>query len=206
MVLSFFRKVMFGFIILFSAVSCTDSDDEVWNKQNHDSNEFMKLMHAMMDTMHSMKMTNDPDNDFAMMMKEHHKGAINMANRELEKGKDSTLNQLARTMIMEQQKEITQMDSFLKAHPPVTVDTMFHHNSSMAMEMMSRSADLQYINGDADHDFAMLMIQHHQGAIDMADLELHHGKSAKLKSIAGKIKKDQQEEIKNLQEWLLKDD
>ncbi len=204
--ISFLRKAILGLFILFSVASCKDDDDEAWNKQNHDDNEFMKLMHAMMDTMHSKKMTNDPDNDFAMMMKEHHKGAINMANLELEKGKDSTLHQLARKMNMEQQKEIAQMDSFLKAHPPVTVDSMFHHNSSMAMEMMSRNADLQFINGNADHDFAMLMIQHHHGAIDMADLEIHHGKSTKLKSIAEKIKKDQKEEIKKLQEWLLKDD
>jgi uncharacterized protein (DUF305 family) len=43
-------------------------------------------MHNMMDDMMAMKMTMDPDEDFAMMMKMYHQRAIEMANAELKEG------------------------------------------------------------------------------------------------------------------------
>ncbi len=50
-------------------------------------------------------------------------------------------------------------------------------------------------SGDADRDFAEMMIPHHQGAIDMAVLELRHGRNEQLRRIAQEIIVDQQQEI-----------
>ena len=50
-------------------------------------------------------------------------------------------------------------------------------------------------SGDADADFAAMMIPHHQGAIDMAVTELRHGKNPQLRRIAQEIIVDQQQEI-----------
>jgi hypothetical protein len=49
--------------------------------------------------------------------------------------------------------------------------------------------------GDVDADFAAMMIPHHQGAIDMAVLELRYGKNEQLRRIAQEIIVDQQQEI-----------
>jgi hypothetical protein len=49
--------------------------------------------------------------------------------------------------------------------------------------------------GDIDRDFVAMMIPHHQGAIDMAVIELRYGKSEQLKRIAQEIIVDQMQEI-----------
>jgi uncharacterized protein (DUF305 family) len=49
--------------------------------------------------------------------------------------------------------------------------------------------------GDADRDFARMMIPHHQGAIDMALVELRYGKDQRLKRLAQEIIVSQQQEI-----------
>jgi uncharacterized protein (DUF305 family) len=50
-------------------------------------------------------------------------------------------------------------------------------------------------SGDADTDFAAMMIPHHQGAIDMARAELRHGHNEQLRRIAQEIIVTQQQEI-----------
>ncbi|WP_411908556.1 DUF305 domain-containing protein [Mesorhizobium sp. ES1-4] len=49
--------------------------------------------------------------------------------------------------------------------------------------------------GDVDVDFAAMMIPHHQGAIDMAVLQLRFGRNEQLRRIAQEIIVDQQQEI-----------
>jgi Domain of unknown function (DUF305) len=50
-------------------------------------------------------------------------------------------------------------------------------------------------SGDVDADFAAMMIPHHQGAIDMAEAELRHGRNEALRRIAQEIVVEQQQEI-----------
>jgi len=49
--------------------------------------------------------------------------------------------------------------------------------------------------GDVDRDFVAMMVPHHQGAVDMAVLELRYGKNEQLRRIAQEIVVDQQQEI-----------
>ena len=58
-------------------------------------------------------------------------------------------------------------------------------------------------SGDTDRDFAAMMIPHHQGAIDMAVLELRFGKDERLRRLAQGIIVDQQQEIDVMQRILL---
>jgi len=49
--------------------------------------------------------------------------------------------------------------------------------------------------GDPDRDFARLMIPHHQGAIDMALVQLKYGRDQRLKRLAQSVVVEQNQEI-----------
>lgn len=71
------------------------------------------MMKDMNDKMSSMKMSGNADVDFAMMMRIHHLGAIDMAQAELRDGKDAQMRRMAKSIIAAQKKEIAQFDKFL---------------------------------------------------------------------------------------------
>ncbi len=58
--------------------------------------------------------------------------------------------------------------------------------------------------GDADKDFVAHMIPHHQGAIDMAQVELKYGKDPELKRLARNIVSAQHGEIAFMKRWQAK--
>jgi Domain of unknown function (DUF305) len=61
--------------------------------------------------------------------------------------------------------------------------------TKMTSDMMTKPT------GDVDRDFVSMMIPHHQGAIDMAMLELRYGKNEQLRRLAQQIIVDQTQEI-----------
>ena len=76
------------------------------------------------DKMSAMKMTGNVDVDFAMMMRIHHLGAIDMAEAELRDGKDPQMKKMAKSIIAAQKKEIATFDKFLaKQGQPVEKTT-----------------------------------------------------------------------------------
>lgn len=55
--------------------------------------------------------------------------------------------------------------------------------------------------GDADRDFVSHMVPHHQGAIDMAQVELKYGKDPTLRKLASRIIAAQRDEIALMERW-----
>lgn len=67
------------------------------------------------------------------------------------------------------------------------------------MDEMMTKMNAMPMKGNTDHDFAHMMLEHHRGAVAMADIQLRDGKDATMRQMAEKIKADQQKEISELE-------
>jgi hypothetical protein len=72
-------------------------------------------------------------------------------------------------------------------------DQFLRENDAAMTKMMNGMAAKP--TGDIDRDFVAMMSPHHQGAIDMAVIELRYGKNEQLRRIAQEIIVDQMQEI-----------
>ena len=70
----------------------------------------------------------------------------------------------------------------------------------LGMEKMNRDMGAA-MTGDADRDFVSMMIPHHQGAIDMAKVELQFGRDPMLRQMSEEIIKAQEAEIAEMKAW-----
>jgi len=71
----------------------------------------------------------------------------------------------------------------------------FHSEMHDSMGAMDHAMMTAQMNGNPDHDFAAMMIPHHQGAVAMARAELLHGTNPILRRLAEEIIVTQQQEI-----------
>lgn len=71
-----------------------------------------------------------------------------------------------------------------------------------AMDVMSQSMVGMASTGDADADFLLMMIPHHQSAIDMALVLLEHGDDPATRTLAEAIIAAQEAEITAMTEML----
>lgn len=69
---------------------------------------------------------------------------------------------------------------------------------------MNEAMSAAPMTGDPDRDFVSMMVPHHQGAIDMAQVELRYGKDPILRRMAEDIVAAQQKEIAEMRRWQAK--
>jgi uncharacterized protein (DUF305 family) len=73
---------------------------------------------------------------------------------------------------------------------------MMQSMQKMQQDMMGKP-----LSGNTDQDFVSMMIPHHQGANDMARVELQLGKDPLLRRMARGIIAAQEKEIHEMQQW-----
>ncbi|MEV4255400.1 DUF305 domain-containing protein [Spirillospora sp. NPDC049652] len=144
---------------------------------------------------------NAQDVMFAQMMIPHHRQAVDMAKTVLAKGADPKVKNLADRIEKAQAPEIEKMSGWLKGWgesvPGAGDDSMAGMGHGMdGMMTEKQMADYNKATGkDLDRKFLTMMIEHHKGAVTMAQQEQKSGKSAEAKALADAIIKAQQAEI-----------
>jgi uncharacterized protein (DUF305 family) len=85
--------------------------------------------------------------------------------------------------------------------PAAAAETEATRALRAANAAMHKDMDIVY-SGDADVDFARAMIPHHQGAVEMAKIQLKFGRDPELRKLAEDIVAAQEKEIMLMQTFL----
>lgn len=156
---------------------------------------------------------NDADITFAQQMIPHHEQAIEMAQMAQGRASSDEVLQLAETIEAAQGPEIDTLQSWLETwgedESSGDMGGMDHGDmggdSGAMAGMMDQDEmdDLMAASGpDWDRMFLEMMIEHHEGAIEMAEVEVDQGENPDAVALAEKIISDQQTEIATMQQLL----
>ncbi|GGU42469.1 DUF305 domain-containing protein [Streptomyces coeruleorubidus] len=151
---------------------------------------------------------NDADVMFAQMMIPHHEQALEMSQLADGRASDAEIKSLAADIEKAQDPEIRTMKSWLKAwgKPESAGESMpgmdhgsggMDHGSGMSGMMSDEDMKkLEAAKGtEFDRMFAELMIEHHKGAITMAEDEQKKGRDATAKKLAADVVRTQSAEV-----------
>lgn len=163
--------------------------------------KMMERMHENMKDIQAVKMTGDPDLDFARMMASHHQGAIDMSEEELANGADAELKALASRIATASKAEKEKLEDFADEHQAAAGDT----NASMKLmqPMKTMMGSMKHDTaGTTDYHFATMMRMHQQTGVDMAKAYRDIAKVPGIRNMAQKMVEDQQKDMQQLDEWL----
>ncbi len=146
---------------------------------------------------------NTEDIMFARMMIEHHEQAVEMSDTILSKeGIDARVVSLAEEIKAAQEPEIQKMDQWLDEWDADmgNMGGMDHGDGMMSDEDMQALDDAT--GAEASRLFLEQMIEHHEGAIDMAQDEVDDGQNSDAVALAETIIDTQTTEIATMKEIL----
>lgn len=172
-------------------------------------NVFLKMMDTMMTAMDATLLDASPEGNFLRQMIPHHEGAIEMAKYELANGKDPQMLQLAKSILTEQQGEVAEMQAMLRFYPfKSNEQPSSEYNTAMSATMHAMMAatptDSLLSGKSVDCAFAMVMLPHHQAAVDMASALLRFSPQGQVATYALRIISDQQVEIEQMAAYISK--
>lgn len=143
---------------------------------------------------------NDTDVTFVQMMYPHHAQAIEMAELVPDRTTTPQVLELAAAIESAQAPEMDQITRMLaawgKPAPSSDMGGMNHGDDVSGMMSPEQMADLATMTGtDFDTMWLTMMIEHHTGAIEMAQTELAGGRNGEAKQLATDIIAAQEAEI-----------
>ena len=149
---------------------------------------------------------NKADVSFAQDMIPHHRQATEMANMAESRTQNPKIEELALRITQAQQPEIDLMSGWLTSWDEEVPEEMSGMDHSGGMPGMMSSEDvaaLEESSGDEfDQMFLTMMIEHHEGAIEMAKTEVDKGAFTDAIELARRIQKDQAVEIRTMEAML----
>ena len=150
---------------------------------------------------------NAQDVSFAQGMIPHHRQALEMAELATDRASSAEVKDLAARIEKAQDPEIETMTGWLKSWGEEAPGK--DHGSHSGMPGMMDTADmteLEKASGEAfDARFLALMVEHHEGAVEMAETEKAKGAYAPAKAMADDIVTGQTAEIEEMNKLLGKD-
>jgi uncharacterized protein (DUF305 family) len=150
---------------------------------------------------------NDADVTFTQSMIPHHEQAVQMARMARLHASTPEVKNLAEVIEAAQSPEIATMEGWLEEWGQDESDSNsgMGHGSDDMPGMMSDDdlSGLEATTGSGfDRMFLTMMIEHHNGAIEMAKTERSKGKNADAKALAKRIEADQTAEIAQMRKLL----
>lgn len=157
----------------------------------------------MVENINEVELTGNYDADFAKIMIEHHKGAVDIADKFLGKTENDQLKEIAEESRDKKKADIQIMEDLLdnmdvdnNRDNASRVDSPLKNSLTTNMNS-SKSASM---SGDIDSDFTQMMIEHHKQAIELSKMEVENGTNSDLKAMAKKIIEDNEKQITKLKE------
>lgn len=151
---------------------------------------------------------NDQDVSFAQGMIPHHQQAVEMAGMVDGRASSAEVKDLAARIEKAQGPEIETMTGWLKTWGEQVPEAMpgMDHSAHSGMAGMMDSADMEKLKKasgkDFDSMFLTMMIEHHEGAVEMATTEKAKGESPDATAVAGDIITAQNAEISEMKKLL----
>ncbi len=158
------------------------------------------------------KKHNEADVEFVQGMIPHHKQAIHMSELAAKHANSPDVKTIASTITTKQEEEIKTMETLvhewgvkLEAEP---AGGHGEHGGAEATHPGTLSEaqlkELEETRGvEFDKLFLKGMIQHHKGAITMAEEAEHKGENKEVKKLAAEIKRGQEHEIEEMEKELV---
>jgi len=180
-----------------------NSDQDTHMDGTHDA-EFHKkhigdlhdAMNVMMNDFRNQTFSGDADYDFALVMKRHHQGALDMAQCLIDNGDDSEMKAFATKIRDRQIHDIQEFDLILQGMSNSKGDSDF---GKRAIGMTTHMNEMKE-GGTLDKTYASMMINHHRDAIKISEEYLKEsGKHPKMAEIATEITKTHPGEITELE-------
>ncbi|EST20704.1 DUF305 domain-containing protein [Streptomyces roseochromogenus] len=149
---------------------------------------------------------NAQDVAFAQAMIPHHQQALEMARLAADRASSAQVKDLVSRIEKAQDPEIRTMTGWLKSWGEQVPMAGMDHSGHSGMSGMMSDADMAALKKaegkDFDTKFLSMMVEHHQGAVEMAGTEKAKGAYGPAKALAGAIVTAQNAEIKEMKTLL----
>ncbi|WP_192349958.1 DUF305 domain-containing protein [Algoriphagus sp. Y33] len=175
-------------------------------RETSSKNIYLQMMDGMMAEMANIPITNSPEEEFMRQMTPHHHGAISMAEYEIIHGKDVKMIQLAKSILTEQKSQVIQMNRWLTQNPDIFLSDSTDYRKAMnkTMDIMMESIPSPEAPDTLDRAFALVMIPHHQAAINMAKVVIRYSTDQLILGFARHLISEEQIEIDLMKDFISK--
>lgn len=146
---------------------------------------------------------NDQDVKFAQMMIPHHRQALEMTKLAETRASSDQVKELAKQIEAVQDSEIQTMSGWLTSWGEQVPGEHAADHDMPGMLSEQQMKKLESLSGPSfDKAFLEMMIEHHEGAVTMAEEEQRNGAYEPAKQLAGSIISSQKAEIAKMKELL----
>ena len=165
-------------------------------------------LQQMITKMKKLQSTGDPDFDYAFQAKIHTQGAQDLMKQEIQNGRDSSLKQMAQTLLTASAADVNLLDGALKEIKPTRPNQAFVQQQSRNLEAMSlklqQTGASDKLSDSVDKNYMALMLDQRQDAIDMATNYLQYGKNSSLRSFAQQLVDKSKQQVEMMKTMTVK--